>query len=184
MLNRNNINNLRYGNYKKVLKIYYIKTRLGVMLAIADNNSLYMLDFIDAKNLGNKILQIYTEIKPIISAGQNKIILSIEKELKLYFKGKLKVFRTPVSLLGGGFEKLVWRRLRDIPYGETRSYLDQAKIVGSSKGFRAIGKANSHNRLVIILPCHRVIRSNGELSGYGGGLKRKQWLINHEKRFY
>ena len=169
---------------EQVLKIHYVKTILGVMLVIADDNHMYMLDFKDAKNLGNKVLQVYIETNSIISAGKNKIILSIEKELALYFQGKLKVFQTPVKLLGGRFEKMVWRKLRDIPYGETRSYLEQAKGVGSSKGFRAVGKANSYNKLVIILPCHRVIKSNGELGGYGGGLKRKQWLINHENSRY
>lgn len=165
----------------QVLKISYIKTILGVMLVIADDNYMYMLDFKDAKNLGNKVLQLYTKTNSIISAGTNRIILSIEKELALYFQGKLKVFQTPVKLLGGRFEKMVWRKLRDIPYGETRSYLEQAKGVGSLKGFRAVGRVNSYNKLVIILPCHRVIKSNGELGGYGGGLKRKQVLINHEK---
>ena len=168
----------------QVLKINYIKTILGVMLVIADDNYVYMLDFKDAKNLGNKVLQVYTKTNSIISAGTNRIILSIEKELALYFQGKLKVFQTPVKLLGGRFEKMVWRKLRDIPYGETRSYLEQAKGLGSLKGFRAVGRVNSYNKLVIILPCHRVIKSNGELGGYGGGLKRKQWLINHENSSY
>ena len=86
--------------------------------------------------------------------------------------------------MGSDFQKSVWAALRKIPPGETRSYLDTAKAVGKPTAFRAVANANGANQLAIIIPCHRVINNNGELGGYGGGISRKQWLIDHEKKHY
>jgi len=100
--------------------------------------------------------------------------------LTAYFDGKLKEFQTPLFLLGSPFQKQVWEALNKIPFGETSSYLDIAKRIGRPAACRAVAQANGANQLAIIIPCHRVINHNGELGGYGGGITRKEWLLNLE----
>lgn len=117
-----------------------------------------------------------------IIPGRTKPINSIEKELKIYFEGNLLEFKTPLQLLGSPFQKRVWEALKKIPPGETRSYSDLAIAIGRPSAFRAVAQANGANQLAIIIPCHRVINSNGELGGYAGGLTRKKWLIIHERK--
>jgi len=109
---------------------------------------------------------------------KNKVALS---QLSKFLQGKLKRFDCPLDLKGTPFEKKVWSRLARIPYGETRSYKDIAEAIGHPKAFRAVGNANGSNPLPLILPCHRVIESNGGLGGYGHGLKVKKQLLELEK---
>ena len=101
-------------------------------------------------------------------------------QLRAYFDGDLTEFEIPIRLDGTDFQREVWSHLRDIPYGETISYGELARRVGSPKASRAVGLANGRNPVSIIVPCHRVIGSNGQLTGYGGGLERKTWLLDHE----
>ncbi|MGC0371640.1 MAG: hypothetical protein DGJ47_000333 [Rickettsiaceae bacterium] len=163
------------------LKLSSFNTPLGKMVAVASEDFLYLLDFTNRKGL-NGACDKLKKIGPIENGG-NKIIDLIEKELDLYFTSKLKQFKTPVYLNGTDFQELSWQSLQQIPYGETMSYLNQAKLTGNSKAFRAVANANAANHLSIIVPCHRVINSNGSLGGYGGGIDRKEWLINHEKNY-
>jgi len=102
------------------------------------------------------------------------------KQLDEYFSGKRKSFSLKLNLKGTEFQKKVWKVLLKIPFGETVSYLDVAKGIGNEKAVRAVGNANNKNNISIIIPCHRVIGSNGKLIGYGGGLWRKKWLIDFE----
>ena len=102
------------------------------------------------------------------------------KQLDEYFSGKRKSFSLKLNLKGTEFQKKVWKGLLKIPFGETVSYLDVAKGIGNEKAVRAVGNANNKNNISIIIPCHRVIGSNGKLIGYGGGLWRKKWLIDFE----
>ena len=104
----------------------------------------------------------------------------ITAQLGAYFKGDLINFDVPLKLGGTEFQRKVWSHLRDIPYGETISYGELARRVGSPNASRAVGLANGRNPISIIVPCHRVIGSNGQLTGYGGGLDRKTWLLEHE----
>ena len=104
-------------------------------------------------------------------------------ELNKYFTGKLRVFEVPVILEGTDFQKRVWQELKRIPYGNFSTYGEIARAIGSPKAARAVGNANNKNKLPIIIPCHRVIGSTGNLTGYAGGLERKKWLINHEKKY-
>lgn len=104
------------------------------------------------------------------------------KQLSEYFDGKRKKFDLPLHVEGSEFQKQVWNALRKIPYGETRSYKDIAEYIGNPKAVRAVGMANNKNPIVIILPCHRVIGSNGKLVGYAGGLDKKTWLLDLERR--
>ena len=108
--------------------------------------------------------------------------LLIENELRFYFEGTLTEFKTPTHLLGSPFQQLVWRELLRIPCGQTRSYLEQAGAIGRHKAYKAVANANGANQLAVIIPCHRIINSNGSLGGYGGGLARKQWLLDHEQQ--
>ncbi|MFQ6079256.1 MAG: methylated-DNA--[protein]-cysteine S-methyltransferase [Thermodesulfobacteriota bacterium] len=110
-----------------------------------------------------------------------EILLACRSQLDEYFKGKRKVFDLKLEPRGTAFQKSVWRQLLRIPYGETRSYKDIARGVGNIQAVRAVGMANGRNPISIIIPCHRVIGIKGDLVGYGGGLWRKQWLLDHER---
>ncbi|MDR9853620.1 trifunctional transcriptional activator/DNA repair protein Ada/methylated-DNA--[protein]-cysteine S-methyltransferase [Paenibacillus sp. VCA1] len=166
----------------QVLKAEWLDTRLGPMVAIADDEALYLLEFVDRRGLEREIERLRQKTKCAIIPGSAGPIRSIAEELHAYFDGKSKEFKTPVHYLGTPFQKSVWDELRNIPAGETRSYAELAAAVGKPSAFRAVAQANGMNQLAIIVPCHRVINSDGGLGGYGGGLTRKQWLINHEKQ--
>ena len=112
-----------------------------------------------------------------------ELIEECKKQLHEYFIGKRKHFNIPLDLHGTEFQKLVWMSLLTIPYGESISYLKVAKLVGDPNSVRAVGMANNKNSIPIIIPCHRVIGSNGSLTGYAGGLWRKDWLIKHEHEY-
>lgn len=170
----------RLGN-SKILKASWLDTKLGPMIAIADEEVLYLLEFVDRKGLEREVERLRQRTKSAIIPGITPVIYSIESELQSYFKGELKEFKTPLFLLGSPFQKQVWNELKKIPYGETRSYDDLAQAIGKPSAFRAVANANGANQHAIVIPCHRVVNTNGDLGGYGGGLTRKKWLINHEK---
>lgn len=172
----------KLGN-QNILKASWLDTPLGPMIAIADEEAIYLLEFVDRRGLELEIERLRQRTKSAIIPGRSKPIDSIEKELCLYFQGKLRSFNTALHLIGSPFQKHVWEELLKIPPGETRSYAELAKAIGKPSAFRAVALANGANQFAIIIPCHRVINTNGELGGYGGGLTRKKWLINHEKKF-
>ncbi|OJW51112.1 MAG: bifunctional transcriptional activator/DNA repair enzyme protein Ada [Alphaproteobacteria bacterium 41-28] len=167
---------------RHILKAAWLDTRLGPMIAIADERELYLLEFVDRRGLEREVERLRKKTKSTILPGITEPIHSIERELNQYFDGKLEEFKTPLFLLGSPFQKRVWEELQKIPFGETRSYSDIAAAIGKPSAFRAVANANGANQLAIIIPCHRVINTNGDLGGYGGGITRKKWLINHEKR--
>ena len=103
------------------------------------------------------------------------------RQLRAYFDGTLTAFDLPMATHGTAFQERCWAALRGIPYGATVTYGEQARRIGSPKASRAVGGANHHNPISIVIPCHRVVGSNGSLTGYGGGLDMKEWLLNHEK---
>ena len=111
----------------------------------------------------------------------NPVLECTAQQLAEYFAGTRTAFDVPVHAPGSAFEERVWRALCEIPFGETRSYEDIARVVGSPKGVRAVGRANGLNRIAIVIPCHRVVNKSGELGGYGGGLWRKRRLLHLEK---
>ena len=115
--------------------------------------------------------------------GGNPQLERLEDELNRYFAGALQEFTVPLHYPGTEFQVACWDYLRSIPYGTTRSYAEQAKAVGRSGAPRAVGRANGENRLSIVIPCHRVVGSDGKLTGYGGGLWRKRFLLDHELRY-
>lgn len=167
--------------HNNVLKASWLDTQLGPMLAIADEYVLYFLEFVDWRGLERDIERLREKTKSAVIPGHTPPIQSITFELKQYFDGTLKNFKTPHILLGSSFQKSVWEELRKIPLGETRSYANLARALGRPTAFRAVARANGANRLALIIPCHRVINTNGELGGYGGGVVRKKWLLNHEQ---
>ena len=112
-----------------------------------------------------------------------KVLVNCFNQLDEYFKGERHVFTFPYSINGTGFQKMVWNALTTIPYAETGSYKDIAVTIKNDNAVRAVGTANGRNRLSIVIPCHRIIGSNGKLTGYAGGLWRKEWLLQHERSF-
>ncbi len=156
-----------------VLKMARIQTPVGVLTAVADEEALYLLEFEGGKRLRRMGV-------PMVS-GKTGPIAQIERELGEYFQGRLREFKTPLLLVGSPFQKRVWEELRKIPRGETRSYAEVAVAIGKPTAFRAVALANGANPFVIVVPCHRVINSSGALGGYGGGIERKEWLLQHER---
>jgi AraC family transcriptional regulator of adaptative response/methylated-DNA-[protein]-cysteine methyltransferase len=166
----------------KTLISSHITTPLGTMIAVADENALYLLEFIDRKHFDRKMKQFITKINAHIVPGTNAVLKLITEELAAYFAGNLKSFTTPLCALGSPFQQTAWNFLQTVPYGQTRTYAQEAIMIGNKKASRAVAHANSNNTLAIIIPCHRIIASSGKLCGYAGGLDRKQWLINHEQQ--
>lgn len=164
------------------LKAAQIETVLGPMIAIADELSLYLLEFVTRRGLEKEIRRLRANGFSIIS-GKTVPIQLITAELADYFSGALTVFKTPYRVFGSQFQQSVWQALEKIPYGETKSYKEQSMALGHPKAYRAVANANGANQLAIIIPCHRIIASDGSLGGYGGGLAIKRWLLEHEKQF-
>lgn len=118
-----------------------------------------------------------------VKEGENRHIRKLKRQLKEYFTGKRKEFTVSLLTEGTEFQESVWDSLRKIPYGATITYQAQARMIRNEGAIRAVAHANASNRLAILIPCHRVIGADGSLTGYGGGLERKKWLIEHEKKF-
>ncbi|MHC0449544.1 MAG: methylated-DNA--[protein]-cysteine S-methyltransferase [Candidatus Lariskella arthropodorum] len=173
---------VKLDKHSNILKISFIDTQLGHMLVISDDKGICLLEFTDRCRLERKISMLIFKLEAFIIPGITDIILSIKDELKAYFSGKLIKFKTPINLLGSQFQKLVWEELMCIPYGKTQTYAALGCAIEKPIAYRAIASANAANQIAIVIPCHRVINSNGHLGGYAGGVTRKQWLIDHEKK--
>ena len=159
----------------------WLESPLGPMLAIADDKALLLLEFVDRRGLEKEIIDLRKKLHAAIVPGNNAILDRIAAEMKEYFAGKLKTFRTPIRMVGSEFQQTVWQELIAIPFGQTKSYSEMAKSIGLPRARRAVGRTNGLNKLAIIIPCHRVIRSDGSLCGYGGGLWRKKRLLEIEQ---
>ena len=160
----------------------WIDTPLGALLALADDDGLHLLEFVDRRGLEREISQVRKRTRSYIVPGHNSHLDKINSEIKNYFNGRTKDFMTQLVVKGSEFEERVWRLLRQIPLGKTSSYSELAKKLGQPGASRAVGRANGRNCLAIVVPCHRVIRSDGNLCGYGGGIWRKEWLLEHESK--
>lgn len=144
----------------------FINTPLGITKIVGDENGITRVSVLDAK--GNLSEVIPVQLQDCVS------------QLQEYFNGSRKHFKLKLNPKGTDFQKEIWSLLLEIPFGKTTSYLELSKKYGDVKAIRAVANANGKNPLWIIVPCHRVIGSDGSLIGYAGGLHRKQWLINHE----
>jgi AraC family transcriptional regulator, regulatory protein of adaptative response / methylated-DNA-[protein]-cysteine methyltransferase len=151
------------------------------MLAIADDAGTHLLEFADRKALPGEIARLRERVGPICF-GHSKMLEALAGEVERYFSGRLISFDVPVAQRGSAFEAGVWDALRRIPLGETRSYGAIARAIGRPEAARAVARANGANQVAIIVPCHRVIGADGSLTGYGGKIWRKQWLLEHERR--
>ena len=170
------------GNVAHTLKAEWIDTPLGPMIALADESALHLLEFVDRRGLETEILRLRQKHGLAILPGRTPITELLESELASYFRGQLQEFTTPLHLYGSDFQKSVLKILQQIPYGETWTYAQQSEALGNPKAIRAVARANGMNQIPILIPCHRVIGSDGKLTGYSGGLARKEWLLDLEKR--
>lgn len=164
-----------------LLAATWFDTPLGPMLAIAGDRGLALLEFVDRRALETELRELRRSLGSAVVPGDHVVLRQTGEELREYFEGRRQTFTVPLDQRGSDFQSNAWRALCRIPYGETRSYADMARDVGSPRAVRAIGRVNGQNRIAIIVPCHRVIRSDGSLCGYGGGRWRKQWLLDHER---
>lgn len=174
---------IKFKEPYKILKTSWIETRIGSMQVISSEDSIYLLEFADKRGLEGEIARLKLRKKATIVTGTTCSMKSIEVELKAYFEGTLKNFKTPFYVSGSQFQKKVWEELIGIPYGQTRTYTAQAEAIGKKSAYRAVANANGANQIAIVIPCHRIINSNGKLGGYSGGESRKQWLLEHETRY-
>ncbi len=163
------------------ITVHRILTALGPMLAGEIRGKLCLLEFADRRMLATQLKRIQRIYQAPLTPGENDLLQQTEIELQQYFRGERRVFELPLDLRGTAFQVSVWRQLLEIPYGQKCSYDQLARRIGRGGAQRAVGRANGDNRLAILVPCHRVIRSDGSLSGYGGGVWRKRWLLGHEE---
>ncbi len=166
---------------KNLIVLDRFNTRLGPMFAAATDRGLCLLEFTDRRMLETELGDLQKRLNCVINVGENRHILQIKRELSEYFGGQRKNFEVAVEAPGTDFQKKVWNALLSIPYGCTRSYQEQAIAIDNPAAVRAVARANGMNRISIVIPCHRVIGKDGSLTGYGGGLPRKKWLLQHER---
>jgi AraC family transcriptional regulator of adaptative response/methylated-DNA-[protein]-cysteine methyltransferase len=159
-----------------------IGTPLGSMVAVADDAALYLLEFENRVALTGELRRLERD-SGLIGLGSNAVLKRLVAELEDYFAGESAAFQLPTVQHGTVFEEAVWQALIQIPSGQTRSYGEIAEVLGQPEKSREVGRANGANKISIIVPCHRVIGADGSLVGYGGGLWRKKWLLDHERRY-
>jgi AraC family transcriptional regulator of adaptative response/methylated-DNA-[protein]-cysteine methyltransferase len=160
--------------------IKYLDTPVGRMMAGATDEGICLFDFEYRRMIDSIKKRISNGLNAEMVEGDHSHFDTLEREIKEYFEGTRQLFEVPLHLIGTEFQKSVWNGLLEIPYGETRSYKQQSIFLGNEKAIRAVAGANGENGIAIIIPCHRVIGENGSLTGYGGGLHRKKWLLEHE----
>lgn len=168
---------------KLVININRFTTLLGPMFACATDHGICLLEFASRKMLEREFQDLVKKLNAVILPGENKHLIQLQNEIAEYFDGCRKDFSVPLHMIGTAFQKQVWNALLDIPFGETRTYLQQSLALNNRKGIRAVASANGHNKIAIVIPCHRVIGKDGNLTGYAGGLARKRWLLDHEKKY-
>ena len=151
-------------------EITYHKTPIGIAKITGNKNGIQSVSVLDEKEV----------LKEDLAKKTPKLLQNCVTQLEEYFNGERASFDLTVNPKGTHFQIKVWKSLLNIPYGKTRSYLEQSKTLGDAKAIRAVAAANGKNPLWIIIPCHRIIGSDGSLTGYAGGLWRKKWLLNHE----
>jgi len=167
---------------RELLKADWIETPIGAMLAVADPHALHLLEFFDRKALPAELSRLRERTRSSISFGRAAPIIQIEAELRAYFDARPVTFSTVLARSGSAFAQCVWQELMAIPPGVTRSYAELAAALGRPSATRAVARANGANQIAIVVPYHRVIGSDSPVTGYGGGLWRKQWLIEHERK--
>lgn len=163
----------------KLIKTEFI-TPIGAMIAVTDAQYVHLLQFTDMPKLARHIQKLQQRLHATIEPGTNAVTKQLAHELEQYFAGTLHNFTVPIKTYGTSFQLRTWQTLQTVPYGTTASYAQLAQMVYHPTAHRAVANANGTNDLIIIIPCHRIIRNGGQLGGYGAGVERKQWLIEHE----
>ncbi len=173
------------GSFAKdaLLRMDWIDTPLGPMVAVCDHSALHLLEFVDRRALPNELRKLRDRAKGNLGFGRFPATEQVEQELGSFFAGDCATFQVPLALHGSAFAREVWSALRAIPPGETKSYSELAQALGRPGSVRAVARANGANQIAILVPCHRVLGADGSLTGYGGGLWRKQRLIELEQEF-
>ena len=154
---------------------------LGKIIACATEQGLCLLEFVGSKSVEREQQDLQRLLQRPLVIGDNEHLQQTEAELGEYFSGCHQQFSVALHTPSTPFQAAVWQALQTIPYGKTVSYQEQAERIGKPTAVRAVANANGANRVSIIIPCHRVIGSDGSLTGYAGGLQRKQWLLTHER---
>lgn len=164
------------------MKLYSqtLATPLGDMLAVASPAGLCLLEFTGQKGLERELAQVQAARSARVQPGSSAVLAQTQQELAQYFAGRRQCFGVPLDRVGTPFQQRVWQALLAIAFGQTWSYAQQAAWIGQASAVRAVANANGANKISILVPCHRVIGSNGRLTGYGGGLARKQALLTLE----
>lgn len=158
-----------------------IPTEIGEVLACSTDDGICLIEFSDREGIEHELRQLADELGLEVPISENHHIKKLKNELGHYFDGSLSRFTVPVHLIGTSFQKRVWQELMKIPFGQTRTYAEQARAIGDIKAIRAVAGTNAANRINIVVPCHRVIGSDGRLTGYRGGIHRKRFLLTHER---
>lgn len=164
-----------------IIDLKRIETPLGTMYACAVKEGICLLEFSDRKMLETEFKTLSKALNATIIQGENEHFEILEQQLNEYFEGKRKSFTVKLFTPGSAFQNSVWEGLQNISYGTTKSYKEQAIALSKTEAVRAVANANGMNRISILIPCHRVIGADGNLTGYGGGIWRKKWLLDMEK---
>jgi AraC family transcriptional regulator of adaptative response/methylated-DNA-[protein]-cysteine methyltransferase len=166
---------------KSSVFLTWLPSPLGPLVAGATEEGVCLLEFSDRRMLEAQLETVRRLFRMPAVPGANGHLERLQDELAGYFAGTQRSFSVPLVYPGTPFQRRVWEQLLLVPYGETRSYQELATAVGNPAAVRAVGRANGLNRIVILIPCHRIVNKNGDLGGYGGGLRRKQYLLNLEQ---
>lgn len=158
-----------------------IESPIGPLAIAATDAGLCLLEFTDPQRLQRQMEMMRRQFSLPVGDGDHPHLMQLRRELHDYFSGRLQRFTVPLVAPGTPFQERVWTALQSIPYGRTISYEDLALQVGVPNGQRAVGTANGQNRIAIVIPCHRVVNKSGKLGGYGGGLWRKEALLQLER---
>jgi len=158
-----------------------VATPLGSMIMGVHDSGLCLLEFAERRMLDTQLTRLRQRMGRVFLPGDHPLMKQVKEQLDAYFGGTLQKFSLPLQAPGTVFQEAVWQALLQIRYGEMRSYADVASGIGHADAVRAVGRANGDNRIAIVIPCHRVVGSDGELTGYGGGLWRKEYLLAMEQ---
>ncbi|WP_298518171.1 bifunctional transcriptional activator/DNA repair enzyme AdaA [uncultured Kordia sp.] len=172
----------KHSKNKNIILINRLTTPLGPMFVCATDNGICLLEFVDRRMLEKEFKDLQKLLNATIILGENLHIKQAKKEVKEYFEGTRKVFDLQLETPGTEFQNSVWNYLKDIEYAKTVTYQQQAEKIGNPKAVRAVASANGCNRIAIVIPCHRVLGKDGKMTGYSGGIERKKWLIEHERK--
>ncbi len=164
-----------------IITVAQLTTALGPMYAGASDKGICLLEFDDRKALHKQLARIQKKTAAHFVPGQHALLTQLQQQLDEYFERRRQQFELPLHFVGSDFQIRVWQALQKIPYGESRSYLQQAQMIHQPEAIRAVASANAANALAIVVPCHRVIAKSGGLAGYAGGIWRKQYLLKLEQ---